>query len=45
MAVVPAGAAVEGARGPAPRLRNAPEVVLACRVSMALGMLAMLLLM
>jgi len=40
----PAAARPEGATGPV-RLRSVPEVAVACRVSMALGMLAMLLLM
>jgi len=41
--LVPGPAPADGAA--APRLRDAPEVALACRVSMALGTLAMLLLM
>ncbi|WP_037914818.1 DUF5134 domain-containing protein [Actinacidiphila yeochonensis] len=42
----PAGTApATGSVRAVPRLRNSPEVALACRVSMALGMLVMLLLM
>ncbi len=43
LVAVPAGAGPIPGRG-AVRLRSAPEVALACRVAMALGMLAMLLL-
>ncbi|MFC4031458.1 DUF5134 domain-containing protein [Streptomyces polygonati] len=47
MALIPGPARSLSIPGPsgagAPRLRNAPEVAMACRVSMALGMLAMLL--